>query len=524
MKRRTATVLTVLGAVLALATPTLLGLALSHRQALETTTQRALALAHDALRRAEQTSDQLEAGISRLNALGTDNPCSPAHIEAMRQIDLAFGYIQAIGHVHDEHLVCSSISGPVDGYRLDLGPVDHVTARGAQIRNDVRLPFAPGESFVVVERDGFAAILNKNQTVDVAGLGADSAIGVFTLGNRRIVTERGNIEPRWIDALADQAQVTFVDDGHLVALARSERYLIAAVAAIPNSEIGRQTRAAALWLVPIGVLAGLLLAAAVFQLMRSQQQLPAVIRGALRREEFFLVYQPIVALDSGTVVGAEALLRWRDREGKLVPPDVFIPVAVQSGQITRLTRHVMGLLTRDLEGVFQRHPDFRVSLNLAAQDLCDPRTPAALSRLQEATQARPGNLVVEVTEHSLLETQLAQQTIGRMRQQGIPVAIDDFGTGYSSLSVLQSLQVDFIKIDRSFVETVATGAVISEVVPHIIDMGKSLGLRMIAEGVETSDQADYLRQRGVQFAQGWLFGRPVVIDELVSRIGTRCRA
>jgi sensor c-di-GMP phosphodiesterase-like protein len=128
--------------------------------------------------------------------------------------------------------------------------------------------------------------------------------------------------------------------------------------------------------------------------------------------------------------------------------------------------------------------------------------------------ASPRHIVIEATEHSFLQGAQAREVINGIRNLGFQVAIDDFGTGYSSLSCVQNLDLDILKIDKAFVDTIGTDGATSHVVSHIIDMAHSLRMHMVAEGVETEPQAEFLRDRGVEFAQGWLFGKPTDIDSL----------
>ena len=249
--------------------------------------------------------------------------------------------------------------------------------------------------------------------------------------------------------------------------------------------------------------------------------LAAAIRTGLKRNELFLLYQPIVDLESGEWVGAEALIRWQRPTGELVDPNIFIPIAEKSGLIEQVTQRVLELAARDTGAFLRRHPRFYVAVNLSAADLHSPRLPAQLDDFLSTTAAAPGNLVVEITERGLLNVELAREMLRTLRAKGVRVAIDDFGTGYSGLSYLQTLEVDYLKIDKTFVDAIATEAPTSHVVQHIIEMAKSLKLKLTAEGVETEAQARFLRQHGVEYAQGWLFAKPMKFVDIERVLAAR---
>jgi EAL domain-containing protein (putative c-di-GMP-specific phosphodiesterase class I) len=202
----------------------------------------------------------------------------------------------------------------------------------------------------------------------------------------------------------------------------------------------------------------------------------------------------------------------------------IVPVAESTGLIKPLSLWVIQHALRDCRSWYDRDLEIPVAVNLAAPLLYDPELPTVIHRELEASHVRPGHLEVEITESTLmLEPEQAMKTINRLRESGIAFALDDFGTGYSSLAYLKNLQVESIKIDQSFVRDMVTDARDASIVKAAIELGHSFGLDIVAEGVETAGARHLLENMGCDYAQGFLFAKPMVSSEFVAWYEERLR-
>ena len=271
-----------------------------------------------------------------------------------------------------------------------------------------------------------------------------------------------------------------------------------------------------LLLLPLGLLMAAFIVGIVVWLSRRRLSLMGELKIAIERREFFVHYQPIIALDTGVCVGAEALIRWRRPDGSIIRPDLFIPVAEESDLILPITDQVIACVIADMRAALVADRELHIAINLCASDIETGRVLDVLERALDGTGIEAQQIWLEATERGFINVEAARATIDKARARGHAVAIDDFGTGYSSLSSLQNLPLDALKIDKSFVDTIGTDAATSSVTPHIIAMARTLNMLIVAEGIETQQQADYLLERKVEFGQGWLFAKALPAAEFLT--------
>jgi diguanylate cyclase (GGDEF)-like protein len=252
--------------------------------------------------------------------------------------------------------------------------------------------------------------------------------------------------------------------------------------------------------------------------MRRRRELEKDLREALVREQFHLVYQPQISYRDHRVVGVEALIRWTHPEHGFVPPDQFIPLAEQNGTIIAIGEWVLDQACRQLrEWHDQGFMDLRMAVNLSTVQLHHAELPRVVNNLLQIYRLPPRSLELEVTETGLMEDiSTAAQHLLSLRRSGALIAIDDFGTGYSSLSYLKSLPLDKIKIDKSFVQDLIDDDDDATIVRAIIQLGKSLGMQVIAEGVETAEQEAYIIAEGCHEGQGYFYSKPLPSRELLA--------
>lgn len=251
--------------------------------------------------------------------------------------------------------------------------------------------------------------------------------------------------------------------------------------------------------------------ASIDQEIRNRKQLEKDLSQALSSHQFHLVYQPQINLESKRVIGAEALLRWEHPVRGLVPPDFFIPVAESNGSIVEIGQWVLDQACWQAARWASDGSPLRIAVNLSAVQLRQETIVDDILDTLKRHKIPAGRLELEVTETSFM-TNLADAVakLHRLHKAGISIAVDDFGTGYSSLTYLKQMPVQHLKIDKQFIRDLLVNEEDTRIANTIIDLGRSLNLSVVAEGVETAEQEYYLTQRGCQLAQGYYFSKPLL--------------
>ncbi|WP_105652412.1 cyclic di-GMP phosphodiesterase [Cronobacter dublinensis] len=261
----------------------------------------------------------------------------------------------------------------------------------------------------------------------------------------------------------------------------------------------------------LGVLGGVLTVVLLALRARSGRE----IVSGIKRNQFFVVYQPVVDAATRQIRGVEALMRWKHPAAGMIPPDAFISFAEAQGLIVPLTRHLFKLIAQDVPHLQQSlPPGAKLGINIAPGHLHSPEFQADIQKFHASLPPDYFQLVFEITERDMIREKEAIDLFEWLHQQGYEIAVDDFGTGHSALIYLERFTLDYLKIDRGFVNAIGTETITSPVLDAVISLAKRLNMATVAEGVETQEQAKWLSVRGVNFLQGYYFSRPVRAGEL----------
>jgi sensor c-di-GMP phosphodiesterase-like protein len=238
---------------------------------------------------------------------------------------------------------------------------------------------------------------------------------------------------------------------------------------------------------------------------------------AIKNREFYPTYQPLFDKEKKGYSGAEVLLRWQDRQHQIIMPDLFIEEAEANGLIVPITLQIIEIAFNQTKAILNNHPDFHLAFNISALHFTDPTFFNKFNLLMEQHAIPPAQIIFEITERDLLDKNngVFFDKMQELRQAGFSLAVDDYGTGHASISYLHQFPFNYLKIDKIFIQAIGTKAITESLNDAIISMAKRLNLIIIAEGVETIEQVNYLSENGVRFLQGWYFSKALPIEKLV---------
>ncbi len=493
------------------------GLAIGVTVAYQATENRLDRFARYLLNYAETFNNEIIATLDAVNA--SPFPfCSDQDIARLRTLVFHGHLVKEIGRVRDNMLYCSSVNGRLDHPIPETKP-DIILHSGRTIWLHSPLITVPGM---------FGDITQSGEATFVAAQNAFGRLGEPPMTYTTALTNR--ITDKVVRTAGEPIRITNAEvfgqkeviKGDSLYLSRcSTRYAPCMIAGITFRDALRSNSELIGGFVLLGALAGVALGLTLISRPR-ERSLAMQLRRALRQNLITVVYQPIVDIKTGRIVGAEALARWIDGDGQPVRPDAFVAAAEELGFIGKITRSVLQRIAAELDDFLRANPGFRINVNIAAADLADPQFLPMLEKLLRKHGIASKSINLELTERSTADHHLAISSIGKLRERGHEFYIDDFGTGYSSLSYLNELAVDAIKIDRAFTDAIGTGSLTAVIVPQILAMANALHVKVVVEGVERPEQSEYFANLDQEIlAQGWHFGKAVPARDLVQLIASR---
>ncbi|MGY2373055.1 EAL domain-containing protein [Pseudomonas sp. SDO524_S393] len=488
--------------------PIVLGVFILHWQAERTLQKSTAQTALEAVRQFDLMLDNTALAARDLLPLA-GQPCDNAAQLALREQVTRRPFVRATTLSWQKNIYCTSLFG--SDYASPVNPTDYVDGQLWLMNGN---PVTPNTALLVYRLvDGDKAAL-----ASIDGYHLTNALRLISRYAHLVL----QVGPNWLGAdgkVHDNPVPVFpVAHHHLT----SQRYHYSVDAGMPAGEIWRymQDRYPAVFslVVFFGVLAG-----ALAHWLQKRASAPThELQRALGANEFIPYFQPVVRGDTQAWAGCEVLMRWQHPKEGLVRPDLFIPLAEHSGLIVPMTQALLRQTAAILAPHAERFtPGFHIGVNITARHCQDL---ALVDDCREFLAAFPPGqvtLVLELTERELIEpTDITRQLFDALHQLGVMIAIDDFGTGHSSMGYLRNFNVDYLKIDQSFVAMIGADALSRHILDSIIELSGKLDLGIVAEGVETPEQRDYLAAQGVDFLQGYLFGKPLAGDAFIKSLAS----
>ncbi len=473
---------------------------LSRQQALselDAVTGRVLTRLDDIISEASLVFERLEAEPSPR--------CSEEQLLRMRTQVFNARFVRDIGRIEDLALHCSSALGKLE-IPYQSGPPDLEIGHGLGLRTDREVLAGKQTRTMVIESRQFNALVDPAVVTDLAAA-IDSASLFLDAGTSP--SGSGDWHPFQEEFELTQTGIS----SQLCSPATGLCILLH----VPESSVVHwhpQTRAA---MAGLGGAAGFAVFLVIFMGLRQEESPEKRLRRALEKQQIHAVYQPIVRLPERQLVGFEALARWYDGDGESIATEDFIALAEQCGLIGEVSQQMIRTIGKELSPWLRRHPECVIAINVAPTELDDDSLLDKLEHELVGRGVKPQQILVEITERTMVENQSAQVRIEQLADKGYRIYADDFGVGYCGLAYLNDMDVHGIKISDLFTAAVATDSPKAVLVPRITELARQLGLDVIVEGVETIEQANALAELEPVLIQGWLYSKGICIDELVRR-------
>ena len=445
-------------------------------------------------------------------------PCSEQDIVLLRRLTFSARFLKDVGRLGDHTFLCSATSGKLPAPIPLLQP-DFVLSSGAMVYRSYPLHIPAGDHAEVVAFRDADIVVGPDVYIDFPERPIRYAAGIVgpsrsNPSQKAILSGIANTEPV-PPGILESNKVVHVA-GRLFLSRCSKGFPVCAVVNMPLDEVWANNRTLLFGYMTSGGVAGISCATALLMAGRKRRSRSSQLKRAILRGKLSVAYQPIVELGSHRIVGAEALARWTDDDGESIRPETIFALAEAEGFGSEITRFIVTRAAEEIRPILEDMPNFRLSINLAHSDLADPRLLLLLDEKLNDGLVAPANLAFELSERLTSDREVAVAAIRRIRERGHAVFIDEFGTGYSNLAYLTELNVDGIKINRSFIATIGTESVTASIVPQILGMAKALDLSVVVQGIEREDQAKYFAEENPRMlGQGWFFGLPVPAKALI---------
>lgn len=484
--------------------PVLLGTAILYIQAGRALEQSAQQTAEEAIRQFDLMLDNTAQAARELLPLAGQS-CIDVNL-ALREQVTRRPFVRSTNLIWDDAIYCSSLFGD---YHEKLAAGDFSQGRLLLMKGN---PVTPDTALLVYR-------LGKGKQGAMSTLDGYHLSNVLRLIGRQTLLIL-QVGPNWLTADGqfheDAPPAMPTAQSHL----GSSRYDFSVTAGFPKGETWRYMRSQYPPLFSLLIFFGVISGSLGHFLQKRTSSPTHEMQRALDAAEFVPYFQAVVHGDSKKLSGVEVLMRWNHPKEGLVRPDLFIPFAEHSGLIVPMTRSLMqqtATLLAPLSASFKE--PFHIGINITASHCQGLDLVKDCREFLDAFTPGSVHLVLELTERELIEpTAITHQLFDQLRDLGVKIAIDDFGTGHSSLGYLRQFNVDYLKIDQSFVAMIGIDTLSSHILDSIIELAIKLGLAMVAEGVETQQQSDYLTAHNVNFLQGYLYGRPMPGVEFISAL------